>query len=63
MHIRRTANKGFITKHELGDKEGMPPSDGQRPDAEYSHSNIQELMAHVQQHMQEPEPDADDQEA
>jgi hypothetical protein len=65
IHIRRTAEKGkFIAKHVLRDKDGNPPMDGQRSEAEYSLSSPQELMAHMQGHMgQDQEPDADDQEA
>jgi hypothetical protein len=64
MHIRRSANKGYIAKHELADKHGNPPSDGQKSTKEYTHSNMKELLAHVEQHMQQPQPDqdADDQE-
>jgi hypothetical protein len=64
IHVRRTAEKGkFIARHELRDKDGKPPTDGQRSEAEYSLSSPQELMAHMQQHMGEQEPDQDDQEA
>jgi hypothetical protein len=65
MNIRRTENKGYIARHVMGDKNGNPPMDGQRGEAEYSHANLAELLKHVQDHMGEPEqePDADDQEA
>jgi hypothetical protein len=62
IHIRRTAEKGkFIANHDLRDKNGNPPQDGQRSSAEYPLSSPQELMAHVQQHMGQ-EPDDDEQE-
>jgi hypothetical protein len=59
MHIRRTANKGYITQHDLADQKGNPPTDGQRSSKEYAHANLEELLAHVQQHMgpQQPEPE------
>jgi hypothetical protein len=62
MHIRRSENKGYITRHELADKDGNAPVDGQKSSKEYTHANMQELLAHVQQHMAQPgqEPDADE---
>ena len=66
VHIRRTAEKGkYIAKHVLRDKDGNPPMDGQRGEAEYSLGSPQELMSHMQTHMgSEPdqEPDGDEQE-
>jgi hypothetical protein len=47
MHIRPTANKGFIVKHDLRDKEGRHPVDGQRDSAEYHMNNPAELAKHV----------------
>jgi hypothetical protein len=62
IHVRRTAEKGkFIARHDLRDKNGNPPQDGQRADAEYPLSSPQELMAHMQQHMGQ-EPDEQDDE-
>jgi hypothetical protein len=61
MHIRRTANKGYVAKHELADKHGRPPTDGQKPDPEYALANHAALQAHVAEHMG-PLPDAEDQE-
>lgn len=58
MHIRRTAN-GFIAKHELGDKHGRPPTDGQRSEKEYNVATPEELAQHVQSAMQ-PIPQQDD---
>jgi hypothetical protein len=61
MDIRRSANKGYITKHNLTDKNGNPPSDGQKPTKEYTHANMKELLAHVEQHMAQPQDqDTDD---
>jgi hypothetical protein len=62
MHIRRTANGGYIARHDLRDKEGNPPNDGQRPDAEYGLSNPEELAAHVAEHMGAPSAGAGDEE-
>jgi hypothetical protein len=59
MHIRRSDNKGFIAKHDLANKHGAPPSDGQKSSKEYTHSNMKELLANVQQHMQQ-QPDEQD---
>lgn len=53
MHLRRTQN-GYIARHELRDKNGNPPNDGQSPEAEYNIANPAELAAHVQQHMAPP---------
>ena len=63
IHVRRTAEKGkYIARHMLRDKDGNPPTDGQRSEAEYALNNPQELMAHMQQHMGDgQEPDEDDQ--
>jgi hypothetical protein len=55
MHIRRSDNKGFIAKHDLANKHGAPPSDGQKSSKEYTHSNMKELLANVEQHMQQPD--------
>ena len=60
MHIRRTANKGFIAKHELRDKKGNPPMDGQRGEAEYSLADKAALLKHIEEHMQD-EPDEEEQ--
>lgn len=52
IHVRRTAEKGkFIARHDLRDKDGNPPMDGQRGEAEYPLTSPQELIAHMQQHM------------
>ena len=62
IHVRRTAEKGkFIAKHILRDKNGQPPHDGQRSEAEYALNSPQDLMAHMQQHLgQEPGQQDDD---
>lgn len=59
IHVRRTAEKGkFIAKHDLRDKNGNPPMDGQRDQAEYALNSPQEMLAHMQQHLgQQPEDD------
>jgi hypothetical protein len=64
MHIRHSDNGGYIAKHDLADKDGNHPTDGQKSSKEYTHSNIKELLAHVQQHMSQaaPEPEQDEQE-
>lgn len=61
IHVRRTAEKGkFIAKHDLRDKNGNPPTDGQRDTAEYALNSPQELLAHMQQHLgQQPQPGQD----
>jgi hypothetical protein len=46
-HIRPTANKGYIVKHDLRDEKGNPPSDGQSATREYHMNNPAELAAHV----------------
>lgn len=64
IHIRRTAAKGkYIAKHDLRDKNGNPPQDGQRDSAEYPLASEQEMLAHVQQHMagDQGQPGQDDQ--
>ena len=51
MHISRTDNKKYLVRHELRDKQGNPPTDGQRAEATHSLNSPEELLAHVQQHM------------
>jgi len=56
ISIRRTAEKGkYIARHTLRDKEGNHPSDGQRAEAEYPLTSPEEMLAHVQKHMQSPD--------
>lgn len=57
LHLRRTKNKGYIAKHDLADKEGNPPTDGQRSSAEYSLADKKAMLAHLAQHMGDEEPD------
>ena len=54
MHVRRTDNGGYIARHELRDRHGRPPADGQRSEAEYALSNPEELARHVADHMGAP---------
>lgn len=51
IHLRRTKNKGYIAKHDLRDKDGNAPTDGQRGEAEYALANKAAMLAHVDQHM------------
>jgi hypothetical protein len=60
MHLRHTDNKGYISKTDLRDKNGHPPTDGQKDHAEHAHSNIKELLAHVEQTMSQQPPTGDD---
>lgn len=49
MHIHGTDNGKYVVKHDLRDKNGNPPTDGQRASAEHSLNTPEELAAHVQQ--------------
>ena len=60
IHVRRTANKGYIARHELADSAGNPPTDGQRSQMEYSLPDKAAMLAHMDQHMGDVEPDAAD---
>lgn len=51
IHVRRTKNKGYIAKHDLRDKDGNPPKDGQRGEAEYALANKDAMLQHIAQHM------------
>jgi hypothetical protein len=62
IHLRRTRNKGYIARHELRDKAGNPPQDGQRGEAEYSLADKKAMLAHLEQHMGD-EPQGDEEEA
>jgi len=57
IHVRRTKNKGYIARHELRDKDGNPPSDGQRGEAEYALPDKAAMLAHMGEHMSDEEPD------
>lgn len=60
MSLSRTDNGSYIARHELRDKHGNPPNDGQRSSKIYALNSTDELAQHVQQHMAAPEPDEDD---
>jgi hypothetical protein len=58
VHVRRTAEKGkFIARHDLRDKHGNPPMDGQRGEAEYPITSAKELLDHIQKHLGEEDDD------
>ena len=57
MHIRRGTKGGYIVRHDLADKNGIPPTDGQSPTAEYPIANPADLQAHVDEHMGPMQPD------
>jgi hypothetical protein len=59
MSIDRTDNEGFIARHELRDKDGNPPTDGQRSSRVYHMNNADELREHVGKHFAPPEPEAE----
>lgn len=47
LHIRATDNGRYVVKHHLRDRNGNPPTDGQRTEAEHSLNSPEELAAHV----------------
>jgi hypothetical protein len=53
MHIRHADNGGYIVKHDLKDKNGNPPSDGQRSTMETQHPDADSLHQAIDQHMQQ----------
>jgi hypothetical protein len=53
MHIRHADNGGYIARHELRDKHGNPPTDGQKSSLEMQHPDMAALQAAVAQHMQQ----------
>ena len=55
MNIKRTDNSGYIATHELRDRDGNPPMDGQRSRKVYGIANHKDLAAHVTKHMGPPE--------
>jgi hypothetical protein len=57
MHLRRTDNKQYVATHDLRDKHGNAPADGQKATMENSHGTLEELLAAVKQHMGQ-DPDA-----
>lgn len=57
IHLRRTKNNGYIARHELRDKNGNPPQDGQRGEAEYALPDKAAMLAHMAQHLGDEQPD------
>jgi hypothetical protein len=57
MSIDRTDNEGFIARHELRDKDGNPPTDGQRSTKVYGIKDHADLAAHIAKHLGPPEPE------
>lgn len=57
VHLRRTDNKGYVARHDLRDKHGRPPADGQRGEKEYSLADKTAMLQHINQHMGEMEPE------
>jgi hypothetical protein len=55
MHVRRTNNGGFIARHDLRDRNGQPPNDGQSDSAEYGLADQAALAEHIGQHFGPPE--------
>jgi hypothetical protein len=55
VHIRRAHNKGFIARHDMRDREGHPPTDGQASEREYVLANKAAMLAHLDQHMSDPD--------
>lgn len=51
MHIRRSANKGYIVSHDMRDQSGKEPMDGQSSSLEYALAGPDELAKHVSEHM------------
>jgi hypothetical protein len=50
IHLRRTANKGYIAKHIMRDRDGNPPMDGQRGELEYALADHDAMLKHVDEH-------------
>jgi hypothetical protein len=46
-HIRKIADGKFLVTHDLRDKHGRPPMDGQRDRREHSVDNVKGLAEHV----------------
>jgi hypothetical protein len=59
LHVRRSHNGGLIVRHDMRDEDGNLPTDGQKPDREYTIKNLAELASHFGTHM----PDEPDEEA
>ena len=63
MSLSRTDNGSYIARHELRDRHGNPPVDGQRSSRVYGLNNTDELAKHVLEHMGTPPDEEDDAEA
>lgn len=50
MNLKRLEGGKTLARHQLADKHGNPPQDGQKATKEYA-LNPEELGAHVEQHM------------
>ena len=53
LHIRHADNGGYIAKHDLRDKHGNAPHDGQRASIETQHPNMDALKSMLEQNMQQ----------
>jgi hypothetical protein len=53
MHIRHADNGGYIARHDLRDKHGRPPADGQKDSREDQHPDMASIQAAIAQHMQQ----------
>ena len=62
VHLRRTDNGGYVAHHQLRDKHGSLPSDGQRSEAEYALADKAAMLAHIEQHMTDAPGQDDDEE-
>lgn len=62
VHLRRAQKGAYIARHELRDKAGNPPQDGQRGEAEYALPDKAAMLAHMQQHMGDEPQGGDDEE-
>lgn len=56
MQIDRTDNKGYIATHQMRDRDGNAPMDGQRSQKVYGLRDHEELAKHVAKHMGPPPP-------
>lgn len=59
-HVRRAEKGSYVISHDLRDRDGNPPTDGQRSTKEYTAANEAEMLAHMQQHMGAMQPGAAD---
>jgi hypothetical protein len=63
MHIRRIADGKYLVTHDLRDKHGRPPMDGQSDRREHSVDNAKALGAHVEANAPEESPQEEAQES